>query len=82
MVYDYERCRMTFHSPFRSLRKTFALKCGCETYPSSRKTFTELRLELGVNGSLRRIMWRFGYPIELWATAVRQHYENGNARNK
>jgi len=27
-------------------------------------------------------MWRFGYPIELWATVVRQHCGNGNARNK
>ena len=50
MVYDYERCGITFHSPFRSLRRTFALKCGCETYPSSRKTSTELRPELGING--------------------------------
>ena len=50
MAYDYEKCGMT-SIPLRSLRRTFALKCGCETYPSSRKTLAELRPKPGVNGS-------------------------------
>jgi hypothetical protein len=55
MAYDYERRGMTPHSPFRSLRRTFALKCGCETYPSSRKTFAELRPKPGVDGGVLEV---------------------------